>query len=172
MSVTGAIYYNLSIEGDEKINTQNFIGKKLEVMIQYNMGGENTFKYHKIGEINIKAEKDYDIDDIKGEVGYSKRITIEKMNDLAELFSRHGVLYGNTSHATPDDVIWVLIKLTDDEEANGEMIKLIMYDIRTNSANYQMSRGPPAKGFVFTDKNDDNPEKNINDLLTIYGIQK
>ena len=85
----GNIEYVLNLEGNEKMNFKNtFDGKKLDVMIEYHIRGDYEYKYHKIGEINIKAEKDYSWGTEKNQTIYDNREAI------AEILDRNAWFHG------------------------------------------------------------------------------
>jgi len=70
------------------------------------------------------AEKDYDIDAIKGE-GYSKDIVVSKLDQIAEICSREGIEYYksnvNQGHKTFEEVKEILQTYTNNTTDDWEM---------------------------------------------------
>jgi len=167
----GNIEYVLNLEGNEKMNFKNtFDGKKLDVMIEYHIRGDYEYKYHKIGEINIKAEKDYDIDEIKGE-GQAKLITKNNIEKIATILSQPGVLYSGVRVLTYNEAFEKITNYLDDDEKNGEMKNFIIYDYNngfSNQVNIEMTRGPPDRAWKVP--YNEAGEKLMEQLKNIYGV--
>ena len=97
-------------------------------MVEYNMADESNYQLHKIGEINIKAEKSYEFDQLYGE-GHVYNSIKNHTDEFAKILSDRGDVSSERGTVGTYDM-WFngFTKYVDGNDSNGELIDVWMTD--------------------------------------------